>query len=100
MGAAFLDAGGDDVAVGVGFLFHDEHGHVDQCGGLRFEVHGESVLAGAVGVVERGEDVLRGVGGVKEAEHGVVAVGHAPVVGVLAAAAAHRLGGFHLEFKV
>src|SRR6266852_6152467 len=60
--AAFLDVGGDDVALRIGFVFGDEHGHVNHGGSLRAKMNGKVVLAGAIGVVEGDEHVLRRAG--------------------------------------
>src|SRR5712692_2788066 len=50
--AAFLDVGGDNVAIGIWFVFGDEHGHVNGGRGLRAEMDRQFVLAGAVAVME------------------------------------------------
>ena len=70
---------------GVRLVFSDEHSHVDHSRSLRFQMHGQRVFAGAIAVIERSDDVLWSISRIPEAEHGVVAVGHAPVVGKLAA---------------
>ena len=57
---------------------------------------GKSIFTAAVAVVESGEKVLGRIGGIPEAEHSVVAIGHAPIICELAVTAA---GALRFDFE-